>query len=109
MSGINQSKIRVTLRNPLDRNDQLSYTIQVYDNPLARDWVTALKQTLQNKNLLEKNFCFMGFPRNARTMEYLCDELNKAVHQINKFSLTKIWQNAGLKKYIIEEIKKNLL
>ena len=103
MSGINQSKIRVTLRNPLDRNDQLSYTIQVYDNPLARDWVAALKQTLQNKNLLEKNFCFMGFPRNARTMEYLCDELNKAVHQINKFSLTKVWQNAGLKKYIIED------
>ena len=102
MSGINQS-IKVTLRNPLDFNDLLDYTIKVYDTPLATEWVQALTKILQNKKLLEKNFCFMGFPKNARTIEYLCDQLNQAVYQINKFSLTKAWQNAGLKKYIIED------
>jgi hypothetical protein len=70
---------------------------------LATEWVQALTKILQNKKLLEKNFCFMGFPKNARTIEYLCDQLNQAVYQINKFSLTKSWQNAGLKKYIIED------
>lgn len=103
MNGINQSKVTVTLRNPLDFTDQLVYTIKVYDNPLAKDWVIALKQILQSKDQLEKNFCFLGFPKSARTVEYLCDELNKAVETINLFNLNDIWQDAGLPPYIIEE------
>jgi len=68
LSGINQS-VKVTLRNPLFKNDYLDYFIIPNDTQLAQDWVTALKQVLTNKNLLEKNFCFMGFPKTARTLE----------------------------------------
>ena len=98
MSGINQS-VKVTLRNPLSKNDYLDYLIVPNDTQLAQDWITALKQVLANKNLLEKNFCFMGFPTTARTLEYLCDQLNAAVETINRFDFTL----CGLDDYIIEE------
>jgi hypothetical protein len=99
MSGINQSKITVTLRNPLDYQDLLEYYIIPDDNQLAQDWVTALTKVLQSNNLLEKNFCFLGFPKTARTLEYLCDELNIAIETINNFDFTK----HGLDNYIIEQ------
>ena len=84
MSGINQS-VKVTLRNPLDHNDQLAYTITVFDNAIARDWYTALKEILINGNLLEKNFCFLGFPETARDLDYLCKELQLSINTINNF------------------------
>ncbi len=99
MSGTNQSTVKVTLRNPLDHTDLLDYYIVPNGTQLASDWLTALKKLLQEKNLLEKNFCFLGFPKTARTLEYLCDELNSAVETINLFDFTQ----HGLENYIIEE------
>jgi hypothetical protein len=84
MSGGNQS-IKVVLRNPLNYNDQIDYVIQPADNELARDWTHALKGLLQSNNLLEKNFCFMGFPKTSRSLEYLCTELQMHVVTINNY------------------------
>jgi hypothetical protein len=85
LSGINQSTVKVTLRNPLDHDDTLDYYIISDDHQLARDWIIALKKLLQSGNLLEKNFCFMGFPKTARTLSYLCTEVNQAIATINAF------------------------
>ncbi len=87
MSGTNQSKVTVTLRNPLDFTDQIAYTITPHNNPLAQDWIAALKELLASGNLLEKNFCFMGFPKTARNLEYLCNEVNHAIATVNNFFL----------------------
>ena len=103
MSGTNQSNIIITLRNPLKYTDQIEYIIRPYSHELAQDWVSALKELLINRNLLEKNFCFLGFPKTARTLEYLCGQLNQAVEQINKFNATGAWVKAGLKSYVIED------
>jgi len=84
MSGGNPL-VKVVLRDPLNRDNQVDYTIQPADNELAQDWVYALKGLLQSGNLLEKNFCFMGFPKTARDLNYLCQELNQAIVQINNF------------------------
>jgi len=84
MTGINQS-IKITLRNPLDHSDLLEYKINVFDNAIAQDWYRALKEILINGNLLEKNYCFLGFPTTARNLEYLCSELNLAINTINSF------------------------
>jgi len=92
-------EIKVTLRNPLDHNDLLDYYIVPNDSKLAQDWIYALRELLSSKNLLEKNYCFMGFPKSARTLEYLCDTLNRSVEIINKFDFTQ----HGLENYIIEE------
>jgi hypothetical protein len=102
MSGINQL-IKVTLRNPLDHDDRISYTIVPHNNTLAKDWVSALKELLQSGNLIEKNYCFMGFPDTARSLEYLCDQLNQHIYQINIFNSKQIWQQAGLESYVIED------
>lgn len=99
LSGTNQSTVKVTLRNPLDHTDLLDYYIIPDEHQLAQDWLQALKKILQKKNLLEKNFCFLGFPKTARTLEYLCQELNSAIEIINRFDFTL----HGLDDYIIEE------
>ncbi len=85
MIGINQSKVTVTLRNPLDYKDLMSYDILVYDNILAQDWMRALKGVLLNDNQIEKNFCFLGFPDTARDINYLSQELNQSITTINQF------------------------
>ena len=95
--------IKVILRNPLDRNDLVDYTIETNDSLLAQDWIIALTNLVQSGNLLEKNFCFMGFPHTARNLSYLCNELNSCVYKINLFNRTGAWQQTGLDNYIIEE------
>jgi hypothetical protein len=79
--------VKIVLRNPLDHRDQVDYVIEPADNALAQDWTTALKELLRSGNLLEKNFCFMGFPKTARTLEYLCQQLDQAVRQINQSNI----------------------
>jgi hypothetical protein len=101
MNGTNQSKVTVTLRNPLDKTDFLKYYIIPNESILAADWVSALTGLLSSHKLLEKNYCFMGFSKTARTLEYLCNELNKAVYQINMFNSTRLWD--GLDPYIIQD------
>lgn len=103
MSGGKQSLIKITLRDPTDKQSTINYIIKSENNQLAQDWASALKLLLQNNNHLEKNYCFLGFPNSVRNVEYLCNELNRHIKTINLFNFTNIWQNAGLKTYIIEE------
>lgn len=77
--------IKVVLRNPLNFADQIDYNIVAFDSELSADWIIALKSLLRNNNLLEKNYCFMGFPKTARTIEYLCNELVRHIDTINNF------------------------
>lgn len=77
--------IKVVLRNPLNYREQIDYSVTVNDTELAQDWIVALKQLLQSGKLLEKNFCFMGFPNTARNLDYLCNELTAHVQTINNF------------------------
>lgn len=104
MPGTKLSPVKVTLRNPIDRADQLVYTIMPDDNQLAQDWHLALCDILQSGLHLEKNFCFLGFPHTPRTVEFLCDQLNRYVTHINYFNATGVWEKSGLKSYWIEEV-----
>ena len=69
----------------MDHADLLDYFIVPDDHQLAQDWIQALKKLLQSENLIEKNFCFMGFPKTARNLSYLCKEVNQAIATINSF------------------------
>ena len=91
--------VKVTLQNPLDNTDTLDYYIKPNDTQLARDWIVALKEILSSKLSLQKQYCFLGWPDSNRTIEYLCDELNKAIKTINLFDFTE----HGLDDYVIEE------
>ena len=64
------------------------------NSQLAHDWIQALTEILQSGLMLEKNFCFLGFPHTARNLEYLCQQLNRHTAVIN--------QNLGDRYYITE-------
>lgn len=72
------------LRNPLKKEDTLTYYIEPNDTLLASDWVTALKTDLQNNKMLEKNYCFLGFPTSPRNRHFLVDEINRHIATINR-------------------------
>lgn len=78
-------KVEVILRNPFNKQDQITYYIDVYDTPMAKLWYDALKEILSQKLYLEKNFCFLGFPDSQRTLEFICRELTWAKETINRF------------------------
>jgi adenylate kinase family enzyme len=85
--------VKVVLRN-YQTKETIDYNIIPQDNQLAQDWITALKKDVLQKSLhLEKNFCFHGFPHTQRTLEYLCNELNRHIYTIN----------TTIKDYWIEE------
>ena len=60
-------------------------TINLYDTPLGRRFLEALKDNIIKKRVLEKNFCFIGWADSKRNLAYLVSELNKSVSQINSF------------------------
>ena len=78
--------IKITLNN-------LSYYIEF--DPITRwrgmdqlglRWVKALKKNLEDKLVLEKNYCFIGFVDSKRNIDFLCNELNNTIFQINCFN-----------------------
>ena len=60
--------------------------ILVYDTPLGKRFLEALKDNLTKKRILEKNFCFLGWADSKRNLKYLCEELNTNIAQINSFN-----------------------
>ena len=104
MATISDTKIEVVLRNPLDKEDQISYWIDVYDQPLGHRWIQALRKNLEQDYHLEKNYCFLGFAKSARNLEYLLQNVNITIQQINKFNASGEWQKHGLESYHIDEV-----
>ena len=97
------SPIRITLSNPLKRKEQIDYWIQPNDTQLAKDWCTELEKLVLQGNHLEKNYCFMGWIEGSRTLPLLCEHLQRAVDQINRFNCSGKWQDQGLDSYVIED------
>ncbi|MBG11544.1 MAG: hypothetical protein CMD92_10355 [Gammaproteobacteria bacterium] len=60
--------------------------IDIYDTPLGRRFIEALKDNLEQKRILEKNFCFLGWADSKRDLNFLCGELNLSIEQINSFA-----------------------
>jgi hypothetical protein len=96
------SKIKVVLRNHLN-GELIDYDIRPHDHQLSRDWVVALKDLLRGGFVLEKNYCWHGFPNNPRNLQYLCNELNRHIYRLNQPENQYRWLQAGLDSYVIEE------
>jgi len=88
MSGGKQllDNIEIQLRNESTGNLHKVY-IDTYDSSLARKWLSALNDLINNEYHLEKNFCFVGFSEHERNSDYLIDEINKSIQAINGSSL----------------------
>ena len=88
MTGMNKSieRITVTLRDRAQGGHHEIY-IHVCDHSLSRRWLEALTHSLQQNLHLEKNYCFLGFPKSSRAGEYLCDQINRSIAAINQANL----------------------
>jgi len=94
----------MTLRNPLNKEDLLPVIIEPNETQLAVDWMAALKVELQRNSILEKNYCWHGWPNGARNLEYLTSELSRHALNIWKYNELGIWQSAGLANIKIETV-----
>jgi len=96
------SKVKVVLRD-YRTNAKIDYNIVAHEHELADKWIIALKELLSSGNILEKNYCWHGWPNSPRTLEYLCDELNRHIQTINQPTVQSSWMDKGLEPYVIEE------
>jgi len=96
------SKVKVVLRNFISGH-LMDYNIISHDHQLSDDWIAALKDLLRGGYVLEKNYCWHGFPKTLRSVSYLCDQLNKSIEVINLPATQMRWINAGLEPYVIED------
>ena len=95
--------MKITYRNPLDLSDTIDVHFGLYNTDFHTRWKDELKKLLKEKYHLEKNYCFMGFVESPRNIQYLCDQINNAIGQINRFNTSNKWQDAGLEPYAIQD------
>jgi len=74
-------KVEIMLRD--SAGSTLPVYFDVYDNSLSRKWLTALNSILDKKLHLEKNYCFFGFPKSDRDLDFLAAEINRTIAGIN--------------------------
>jgi len=96
-------EIEIVLRNPENKQDILSYFIDIEATDFNLRWLELLKQNLKNNLHLEKNYCWLGWADSPRNAEYLCRQINQAIFQINCFNSTNYWGVAGLPSYHIND------
>jgi len=96
-------EIEIVLRNPLDKEKKLSYYIDVELTDFAQRWLKLLEKNLTQNFHLEKNYCWLGWADSPRNVDYLCEQINTAINQINKFNKTGYWQSNGHKDYEIDD------
>lgn len=65
----------------------IDVVIDVYDNSLSRKWLAALNDLLKKQLHLEKNYCWLGWTESDRTVQLLCDWINRSVEHINTANL----------------------
>ena len=83
MTGGNRllDQVVITLRN--QHGNTLPVLIDVYNNNLSRKWLNALNRLIREDYHLEKNYCFLGFPKGERTPKYVCDQINNSIEAVN--------------------------
>jgi hypothetical protein len=72
---------------------ELSVYIDVEDHGLARKWLAALNQLIQNQHHLEKNYCWLGWAESDRDPEYICTQINRSIHAVNSAGLGYVIQD----------------
>ena len=88
MTGTNKSieRITLTLRDRTQGAHHEIY-IDVFDHSLSLRWLEALTHSIKQNLHLEKNYCFLGFPKSCRDGEYLCDQINRSIVAVNQANL----------------------
>ena len=76
--------IEIDLKGP---SGIITVYIDVADNSLSRKWLAALNDIIHRNLHLEKNYCWFGFVESKRNAEYICTQINRAIHAVNAAGL----------------------
>ena len=76
--------IEIDLKGP---SGIITVYIDVADNSLSRKWLAALNDIIHRNLHLEKNYCWFGFVESKRNAEYICTQINRAIHAVNAADL----------------------
>lgn len=75
----------------IDLRDTVGHVLTVYidveDNSLSRKWLAALDHLVQNNYHLEKNYCWLGWEKSDRSLDYICKQINRSIAAINSAGL----------------------
>lgn len=77
--------IEIDLRST--NNHILTVYVDVEDNSLSRKWLSALDHLILNNYHLEKNYCWLGWADGDRSLEYICQQINRSIMAINSANL----------------------
>jgi hypothetical protein len=83
--------------------EDLTVYINVYDSSLSRKWLTALNQLIEQNYHLEKNYCFFGFADGPRNGDYLIEQINHSIDEINSSSIAYTIDNVFTRDNCITE------
>ena len=86
-------KNKFLFENIVVQYDNKQVRINLYDTPLSKRFIEALKDNLHKQRVLEKNFCFLGWADSKRNLGFLCNELNKSIEQINSFKFEPAYEH----------------
>jgi len=92
-------------------NDVKFIYIEPYKTELANVWLSQLDRLLEthSEKIFQKNFSLLGFHNNYRTIEHICDDLERSIAVINKYSDYKILQDFSPLRYGYNQELLNLL
>lgn len=94
-----KDRIKITLQG----KTEFSYLIDLYDTAITKKWLKLLREILLNKLTLEKNYCFLGYARNDRNLEFLVDQVNTNCRTVNLFNNKGVWQKGNLDPYSVRD------
>ena len=83
MNGTKQLLLDVVEMQLGTADDQITVYVNVYDNSLARKWLSALNTLIADDYHLEKNYCFLGWADGDRNGTYLLEQINRSIAAIN--------------------------
>ena len=83
---------------------QVDIHIDIYDHTLANKWFAHLENLIDQKYILEKQYCFLGYVNSPRSGEFLCNEINRHIDYINNyFTDYQIDEIYDISKMVTEE------
>ena len=65
----------------------LTVYVDVWENSLSKKWLAALNQLIVDNYHLEKNYCFLGFPDGPRNGNYMLQQINNTIAEVNAANL----------------------
>lgn len=103
---MNNTKVKLTLRNPLNENEIHELFIIPKNANIGKKWIEKLKECLLKNLKLEKNYCWVGWPDSPRNLKYLTKKLRGYIKTINDYNLSEkcLWEE---KYYINEKYTEN--